>query len=380
MYLNQELEAERRRFEAVLTYSEDVVLLVGDDPLDRVLLANQAAREALDMAEDTVGQPLTHVLHDEVLLAAFGQAKTSERSVQTEITLTDERTLNVHVTPIPGVGQVAVMQDITDLKELDRIKTELVATVSHDLRSPLTSIKGFADLLPMVGELNAQQQSFLHKIQRGVESVTEMVSDLLDLGRIEAEARMEREACDLEAIAARAVSGLRNAAELKEQTLDLTFESDLPPVLGNPMRLGQVINNLVGNAIKYTPEKGHIAVSATAQNGQVIVSIKDDGIGIPADDLPHIFEKFYRVKSPETDDIIGSGLGLSLVKSIIEKHGGRIWVRSQAGVGSEFTIVLGSMAERRTDSLPVGQHPAQEIVAFVTGKPQDGSLESALAC
>jgi signal transduction histidine kinase len=191
---------------------------------------------------------------------------------------------------------------------------------------------------------------------------------------------MEREACDLEAIAARAVSGLRNAAELKEQTLDLTFESNLPPVLGNPMRLGQVINNLVGNAIKYTPEKGHITVSATAQNGQAIISIRDDGIGIPADDLPHIFEKFYRVKSPETDDIIGSGLGLSLVKSIIEKHGGRIWVRSQAGEGSEFTIVLGSMGERRAGSLPIGQHPAQEIVAFVAGKPQDGSLESALAC
>jgi signal transduction histidine kinase len=347
VYLNQELEAERRRFEAVLTYSEDVVLLVGDDPLDRVILANQAAQDALELGESAVGRPVTEVLHDEVLLAAFGQAKTSGQSVQTEITLADERTLNAHVTPIPGVGQVAVMQDISDLKELDRIKTELVATVSHDLRSPLTSIKGFADLLPMVGPLNEQQTDFLQKIQRGVESVTAMVSDLLDLGRIEAEARMEMEPCDLSAIVSRTAAALESAAELKGHELKIHLESDLPPVLGNPMRLGQVINNLVGNAIKYTPDKGCITVSATADQGQVIVTVEDDGIGIPADELPHIFEKFYRVKSAETDDIIGSGLGLSLVKSIVEKHNGRIWVHSQVGEGSAFTVVLLAADERQ---------------------------------
>jgi signal transduction histidine kinase len=375
MYLNQELEAERRRFEAVLTYSEDVVLLVGDDPLDRVILANQAARQAFGIAEQGVGQPLTQVIHDEMLLEAFHQSKDGRALAQTEITLSDERTLNVHVTPIPGVGRVAVMQDISDLKELDRIKTELVATVSHDLRSPLTSIKGFADLLPMVGELNEQQMSFLHKIQRGVESVTEMVSDLLDLGRIEAEARMEMEVCDLRAIAAKAVSGLQNAADLKEQELTLDIVPDLPLVLGNPLRLGQLINNLIGNAIKYTPEKGHINVSATSERGQVILSIVDDGLGIPADDLPHIFEKFYRVKSPETDDIIGSGLGLSLVKSIVEKHNGRIWVRSQVGVGSEFTVVLGSADEphagRRQDEdlYSAARDLYREIVSVTAGEP-----------
>jgi signal transduction histidine kinase len=371
MYLNQELEAERRRFEAVLTYSEDVVLLVGDDPLDRVILANQAARDALDIGENAVGQPLTEVLHDEILLAAFGQAETSGQSVQTEITLSDERTLNVHVTPIPGVGQVAVMQDISDLKELDRIKTELVATVSHDLRSPLTSIKGFADLLPMAGELNEKQMSFLHKIQRGVESVTEMVSDLLDLGRIEAEARMEMEPCDLGAIIEKTAASLESAAELRKQHLKLDLEPDLPPVLGNPMRLSQVINNLVGNAIKYTPDEGHIIVSATADQGQVIVTIEDNGIGIPASELPHIFEKFYRVKSPETDDIIGSGLGLSLVKSIVDKHDGRIWVQSQIGKGSAFTIVLLAADERqlarpgtKTTAPLDGTH--NEVVEFMT--------------
>jgi signal transduction histidine kinase len=201
----------------------------------------------------------------------------------------------------------------------------------------------------MVGELNEQQQSFLHKIQRGVESVTEMVSDLLDLGRIEAEARMEMEACNLGALIERTASALESTADLRKQELQIDVEPDLPPVIGNPMRLGQVINNLVGNAIKYTPNGGRVIVSATADQEQIIVTIEDNGIGIPADELPHIFEKFYRVKSPETDDIIGSGLGLSLVKSIVEKHNGRVWVESQVGKGSAFTVVLLAADERQLD-------------------------------
>jgi two-component system NtrC family sensor kinase len=199
-----------------------------------------------------------------------------------------------------------------------------------------------------------------------------MVSDLLDLGRIEAEARMEMQECDLEDIAEKAVSGLRNTAELKGQELRLTFAPDLPLLLGNPMRLGQVINNLVGNAIKYTPDNGHITVSARVENGQVIISIADDGIGIPPEDLPHIFEKFYRVKSAETDDIIGSGLGLALVKSIVEKHNGRIWVRSQAGAGSEFTIVL----DRAHEPLERRHVEQNKIVAFSIGEPlTNGTVE-----
>ena len=114
----------------------------------------------------------------------------------------------------------------------------------------------------------------------------------------------------------------------------------MPPVLGNPLRLGQAVSNLVNNAVKYTPEGGQILISVAPADGQVVVAIKDSGIGIPPANLPYVFDKFYRVQTQETQNIVGSGLGLSIVKSIVEKHGGRIWARSQVGMGSVFTFVL----------------------------------------
>jgi len=340
METNRQLEAERRQLEAVLTNTEDGVLLVGENPEEQVILANHAAREAFDMDDDVTGRPLTEAVQDEILIDVFHRAKADDEPAHAEIPLPDDRTLNAHVTPIPGVGRVAVMQDITYHKELDRMKSEFVSTVSHDLRSPLTSIKGFADLLPAVGPLNEQQTYFLEKIQGGVENVTEMISDLLDLGRIEAEVRMEMALCDVGEIVEKAVENEQNQAELKEQTLQVQIGPDLPAVLGNPLRLGQAVSNLASNAIKYTPEGGHISVSATMEGGQVAVTVEDDGIGIPQDDLPHIFERFYRVDKPETANIVGSGLGLSIVKTIVEKHQGRIWVCSREGEGTTFTFVL----------------------------------------
>jgi two-component system phosphate regulon sensor histidine kinase PhoR len=338
--LTQTLETERRRLEAVLTSTEEGILLVEDSEAEQVMLANLAVRRTFNMSDDVAGQPLAEVLHDEILTDVFRRAKESAETAHAEIPLPDEHTLNANVTPIPGVGRVAVMQDITYLKELDRMKSEFVSTVSHDLRSPLTSVKGFADLLPVVGSLNEQQLYFLEKIRSGVDTVTGMISDLLDLGRIEAEVRMDVEPCDMKSIIERALEGQENHAELKRQTLDVEILPNLPSVLGNPLRLGQVVSNLVSNAIKYTPEEGHISIDAGIKDGQVVVKIKDDGIGISKEDLPHIFDKFYRVDRPETEDIIGSGLGLSIVRTIVEKHGGRIWVDSEVGEGTTFAIVL----------------------------------------
>jgi two-component system phosphate regulon sensor histidine kinase PhoR len=340
--LTQELMEVNRRLEAVLTNTEDAVLLVEEN--DRVILANEATRQAFDLDDNVTGRPLAEVVHDGILIDVFHRARISGKPARAEILLIDDRTLNAQVTPISGVGRVAVMQDITHLKELDRMKSEFVSTASHDLRSPLTAIKGFADLMPTAGPLNEQQMYFLDKIQRGVEMIARLVSDLLDLGRIEAEVRMDMEPCDLGAIVEKAVADQRGHADLKQQTLQMQIAPALPSVQGNPLRLSQVVSNLVGNAIKYTPEQGHISVSAVVEGGQVVVMVEDDGIGIPQDDLAHIFDKFYRVKSPETKNIIGSGLGLSIVKSVVEKHRGRVWVRSQIGVGSAFIVVLPATA------------------------------------
>jgi len=334
------VEEERRTLEAVLANTEDAVIFVEDGDAERVMLANQAARHAFGMAGEVTGRSLAEAACDETLIDLFRRAGSGAQFAHAEIPLSDGRTLNAHVTPIPGVGRVAVMQDITHLKELDRMKSEFVSTVSHDLRSPLTSIKGFADLLPVAGPLNEQQRNFLGKIQRGVETITELISDLLDLGRIEAMVNLEMERCDLGPIVEKAIESLNSHASLKKQSLRWHIAPNLPPVLGNPLRLGQAVSNLVSNAVKYTPEGGRISVSATSESGQLVVTVEDNGIGIPPADLPYIFDKFYRAQSKETEDIVGSGLGLSIVKSIVEKHQGRIWVHSQGGMGSTFTFVL----------------------------------------
>lgn len=338
--LTQQLEAQHRQLEAVLANTEDAVILVEDGQQERVILANDAACQAFGIEGDAPGQSLAQVVDHEILLEVFGRSRESAQPARAEIPLSDGRTLNANVTPIPGVGRAAVMQDITHLKKLDQMKSDFVTTVSHDLRSPLTTIKGFANLLPMAGPLNEQQVGFVAKIQGGVDNLTEMVSDLLDLGRIEAEVTREMELCDLGAIVEQVMVAQEQSAAIQGQSLEWKVEPDLAPVLGNPLRLVQVLTNLVSNAIKYTPAGGKISVSGTQENGHLVVAIQDTGLGIPAADRPYIFDKFYRVKSAETDHIVGSGLGLALVKSIIEKHRGRIWVRSTLGKGSTFTFML----------------------------------------
>jgi signal transduction histidine kinase len=344
---NKQLDSERRQLETVLTDTADAVLLVDDTDPGQVILANLTARRVFGLEDNVIGQRLSDVVDDNVLIDVFHRATVTGEPSQAEINLADESTLNASVTPIPGVGKVAVMQDITYFKELDRMKSEFVSTVSHDLRSPLTSIKGFADLLPTAGELNEQQLYFLQKVRRGIDMITVMISDLLDLGRIEAEVRMDMELCDLQEIVEEAVDGQLSNAELKKQNLGLKIDSKLPAVRGNVLRLGQAISNLVSNAVKYTPDKGNIQVSVASEGGQVVVTVEDDGIGIPQEDLPYIFDKFYRVESPETEGIVGSGLGLSMVKTIAEKHQGRIWAESEQGVGTSFYLVLPATSASR---------------------------------
>lgn len=241
-----------------------------------------------------------------------------------------------------GVGYVLMMQDITHLKELDRIKSEFVSTVSHDLRTPLTTIRGYVDLLERVGPLNEQQRIFLERVRKGTSHITELIGDLLDLGRIEAGYDLEMEPLHLERIIDAVVEEFRPLTREKRQELRWK-RRPLPLVRGNPRRLRQVMENLLSNAIKYTQEGGWVAVEAVEEKGHLVVQVADNGIGIPPADQPHVFERFYRVQREETEEIEGTGLGLAIVKSVVEKHGGRIWVESQPGAGSTFTFVLHTM-------------------------------------
>jgi two-component system phosphate regulon sensor histidine kinase PhoR len=210
----------------------------------------------------------------------------------------------------------------------------------------LTTIQGYVTLLERVGPLNHEQQEFVRRVQTSIADISELVGELLDLGRIETGYDLAMEPVQVEEVIGDAVQACRPRALERRQ--ELRWESHpLPAVLGSRHRLSQVMDHLLSNALKYTPDGGWIAVDAMGDGEHVIVRVADNGVGIPAADQPYVFERFYRVETDETSDVGGTGLGLTIVRSVIEKHGGRVWVESRPGSGSVFTFVLPRM--RRAD-------------------------------
>jgi two-component system NtrC family sensor kinase len=201
------------------------------------------------------------------------------------------------------------------------------------------AILGYTELIERAGEVNNQQREFIRRVQISVEQITRLVTDLLDLGRIEAGLDITKENTPVTVLARYAVESLRGQADEKRLTMEVELPEGLPMVTGDPVRLRQMIGNLLENAIKYTPEEGVVRIEAEAEDDQVILRVIDTGPGIPPADQPYLFDRFYRA-SNVPEDTTGTGLGLSIVKSIVESHDGRIWVESRLGEGTTFTVVL----------------------------------------
>jgi len=328
-------EVERSKLETILTQTENSVIVV--DPDDRLLLINRAARQVFGVDGKLIGRSVVETFEDAKLLKLLCTKGTLPR--REEIQVPDDRVFSAQRTPIEGVGQAIVFHDITHLKQLDQIKSEFVTTVSHDLRSPLTAILGYLELIERAGSVNEQQGEFIRRAQISVKQITDLVNDLLELGRVEAGLDIAKEDTPLVVLARYAVEGLRGAAEYKGVTLEVDLPNAVPLVNGDPVRLRQMIGNLLDNAIKYTPQGGKVRVVVEAEGDQVIMRVSDTGPGIPPADQPYLFDKFFRA-SNVPDDMPGTGLGLSIVKSIVDNHGGRIWVDSKLGDGTTFTVIL----------------------------------------
>jgi PAS domain S-box-containing protein len=335
-WLYFQINHERSQLESIITDVADGVIVL--DLNRRLLLVNRAARTIFGLGgKDLIGKYYQDVFLNPDLLEILETIKFSPG--RTEISMEDGRIFNTNTTSIPEIGYALTMQDITHLKELDRIKSDFVNTVSHDLRSPLTAILGYVELIARAGPINSQQQEFIKRVEFSVNNITSLINDLLDLGRIEAGFDSRKEIVHIPLIIQYAIDGLSNRIEEKEQAIVIKIGEILSPVLGNPVRLRQMINNLVSNAIKFTPAKGRIEVGAREENGLIIIYISDNGPGIPSADQPYIFDKFYRGSNLPYDSP-GTGLGLAIVKSIVENHLGRIWAESIPGIGTTFTVVL----------------------------------------
>ncbi len=328
---------EQATLEALMNGTSDAIIVT--DMQDSILFFNPAARNAfLEGETNPTGRRLQEVVQNSALLELACQNQ-QEQLQAAEIPLPDGRTFHANMTAIQDVGRVLVMHDITYLKEMDEIKSSFVATVSHDLRSPLQAIQTSAELLPKFGDLNQEQRKEVDHILTVIRRVTLLVQDLLDIGRIEAGVGMECEPCSINEIVGQAAGTLKPLAKQKGLELAIDLPPVLPMVVGNSLRLEQVISNLVSNAIKFTNDGG-VTISAQTSDGYVAVEVSDTGMGIPLDAQQNLFQKFYRVKTPETRGIEGTGLGLTIVKSIVENYGGEIMVSSAPRLGSTFTIRL----------------------------------------
>jgi PAS domain S-box-containing protein len=277
------------------------------------------------------------------------------------------RQLDVFWAPVRSdgrfLGQLYGFRDVTQERELDRMKTEFVSQVSHELRTPLTAIKGFTDMLldGDAGELDEEQQEYLGIVQQNVDRLVSLINDLLDISRIESgRVKLQLESISVGTIIESVVATMSPLVEGKNQALSVEVDPALPLVRGDRDRIVQVVTNLVSNAYKYTPAGGAIRVEAVRAGDVARIAVRDSGIGIAPEDVAQLFTRFFRVDSSLTREIGGTGLGLSIVKSIVEMHGGTVAVESEPGKGStfSFTVPLAAAAPSNETTGPAEQATA----------------------
>jgi two-component system, OmpR family, phosphate regulon sensor histidine kinase PhoR len=241
------------------------------------------------------------------------------------------------------LGTVTVFHDVTHFKEVDEMKNDFVRMVSHELRSPLAAIKQqHAVILDgLAGDLTEKQRELIGRAHARIEGLLSLINDLLDVAKMEAGyGQLEQVPLDLRPILTELFELLQERAVNQRITLHLELPEDLPLIQADRRSMEEVFTNLVSNAINYSPDGGTVTVSAISHGDYLEILVKDQGIGIEAEEIPKIFDKFYRVKSPKTRQVIGTGLGLALVKGRIEAHRGAVAVESQVGVGTTFRVKL----------------------------------------
>src|SRR5579859_7285344 len=311
---------------------------------ERVVFANHSFAEILDSnVPPQSGSALVECVRQTELIEAVRKVLAGEPRVESEIVT---GTLRQHffaatvaaVHAAQANGAVVVLHDITDLRKLERVRRDFVANVSHEFRTPLTAIQGFSETL-LAGAVNDPQNRdrFLGIILEHARRLARLTDDLLMLSKMDAD-RLELEIRRLpvEQLVSGCVETAQPRAMEKNLELSVNLEKNLPDIAGDRRRLTEVLQNLLDNAIQYTPSGGQITLKAEATKAEVIITVADTGIGIPVFDQPRIFERFYRVDAARSREAGGTGLGLAIAKHLVEVHGGRVWVESEVGVGSCF--------------------------------------------
>ena len=341
--LYQQAEIGRKRLENVLASTPEPVLLFGED--FEIILSNPAAETLAGLVTSSGdGSPGKMQIGSEILEKYLKGAPSSFEK-PAELALENGRVYQVSVSTADidqkRVGTVCVLQDITEYKELDRMKSEFVQTVSHDLRSPLSQVKGYSTMLQMVGELNDQQKAYTNKIEKGLETMNQMVDNLLDMGRIEGGIELQIETVKPYDLLDQVMAMLQPQATQKKIQLmrELTTAQDIE-IEADQALLQQALFNLLDNAVKYSPLNSQVNLRLVDKGDSVVFAVQDHGVGIAPLDLPYVFERFHKTGRKDGHNQKSVGLGLTIVKSIAERHKGRSWVESVLGKGSTFFIEI----------------------------------------
>jgi len=348
--LQQLRTGQLAQLEATLGSLQEAVLIV--DEQNHILLANSAFAAIFPKANNIVNERLENVLHSSVFLSYVESVRQQNAQPQKEIEFAEgNRSIWVEMTgsSIPpldgqkGNWSLFVIHDITELKKLELVRKEFVANVSHELRTPLSVIKGYAETL-VDGHHDMpveDRDRFLKTIQRHTERLNSLLEDLLTLSKLESiNPGLRRESTDLPALLENIIEDYRIRPAAQEHRMVLEGDIAMEPLLIDPLKVTQVLENLLDNALKYTPKGCTIQIRSKRKEAEVELCVADNGPGIPEENLPHLFERFYRVDKGRSRDKGGTGLGLSIVKHIVQLHHGRCWVESQLGQGTAFYFTL----------------------------------------
>ena len=336
----------RRDFEDVLASLQDAVLVV--DSQSRLRFLNAAALRTFEIRiEDVLGAHLIEALPSFALENAMRAALREGISVESEIQLYAPRLREVllRVAPLKTgagteVGAVAIVQDLTELRRLERVRRDFVANASHELRTPIATIRALAETLQSNEGDAAAATRFLPPLISEAERISHLVTDLLDLARAEANETPTFAPVALEQPISSAIARLKSKAARRQIEISWHAPSSSPQIQGDAAGLEQIIFNLLDNALSYTPHQGQVTLNlrASPANAVAIIEVSDSGIGIPSEDLDRVFERFYRVDKARSRAEGGTGLGLAIVKHIVENHGGHISVQSEVGRGTTFQV------------------------------------------
>jgi two-component system phosphate regulon sensor histidine kinase PhoR len=335
-------EGGRQQLDAILTATPDAIIVT--DPKLRLVLVNRAAEDIFELKDKEIaGRRINEIIHQPQLAVALHSS--DERTSSHEIKLRDGRTFSGSTSSILRqdgsiIGRLAVLRDVTEFKELDQQKTDAIESVSSDLKGPLALMQGYSTMLPLVGKLNNRQSEFAGKIAAGVEQMSTLIEDVLDLHRIESAVGSNVQELDMGDIVQNQTEEIKPVAVSRGIQLVCSVETGIELISGDKSMLSRATRHLLDNSLKYTPSGGTVQVNVQMRESELEISVADSGVGISRADQDRLFEKFYRVHGQQDKDSVGSGLGLSFVKSIIELHDGRVWLESQLGQGSTFYFAL----------------------------------------